>query len=548
MGRRRQKERAQQQSRRTQQVSSYPCVEQSEESSTPAAGCDASGSVKGDSAAHSTRSSVAAGGDSMNDSSTGWGGPPLMIAVLVAGTFGDMQPFVVLSQELQKAGHQIRLATHVNYKTFVEDQGVEFFPLGGDPEFLSKLMVKNRGFLPAGVSELSRQRQEFHNILFSTWDACTRPTPASNRPFLANCIIANPPAAGHVHCAEKLGVPLHMVFTMPWSRTWSYPHPLSYTRYRSGVRTLRNRLSYFATETFIYSGTSDIVQKFRVDLLGLEKAPTLGGAAMTLHSLRVPFTYAWSPALAPKPADWGPHIAVTGFLFLEERHEQRYDPPPALAAFLAEGPPPVYIGFGSMVAKDPQKLTNTIFSAVAEAGVRAVMNRGWGKFGSSDPPRSIHLIEHTPHSWLFPRCSALVHHGGAGTTAAGALAGRPQLVVPFFGDQAMWGELIEQHGCGPHPIPANQLSEKSLVAALRHMQAGPVQAAAARLAALLANEKGAQYAAAAFHRHLPRRAMLCDLDATRQVPPVPCPALGIASQRSATPGGPCEPDWQSRLH
>lgn len=229
--------------------------------------------------------------------------------------------------------------------------------------------------------------------------------------------------------------------------------------------------------------------QFRVDLLGLEKAPTLGGAAMSLHNLRVPFTYCWSPSLAPKPADWGPHIDVVGFLFLEERSEQRYQPTPALAAFLADGPPPVYIGFGSMVAKDPQKLTNTIFSAGAkvrtrcyparqcrcctacgtgalvldrlhrheqfwpwsarlpayrgsvvcvQAGVRAVMNRGWGKFGSSDPPPSIHLIEHTPHSWLFPRCSALVHHGGAGTTAAGALAGRPQLVVPFFGDQAMW--------------------------------------------------------------------------------------------------------------
>ena len=101
------------------------------------------------------------------------------------------------------------------------------------------------------------------------------------------------------------------------------------------------------------------------------------------------------------------------------------------------------------------------------------------------------------------------------------------------------GELIEQHGCGPHPIPANQLSEMSLVAALRHMQADPVQAAAARLAALLAKEKGAQNAAAAFHHHLPRRAMLCDLDANRQAPPLPCPALGVASWRSANPGGPC---------
>lgn len=144
--------------------------------------------------------------------------PRLKVAMLVVGTRGDVQPFLAVAKRLQEFGHHVRLATHANFRTFVESAGVEFFPLGGDPRVLAGYMARNKGLIPSAPGEISIQRKQLKAIIESLLPACTEPAIKSGEPFRAQAIIANPPAYGHAHVAEALGVPLHIFFTMPWTQ------------------------------------------------------------------------------------------------------------------------------------------------------------------------------------------------------------------------------------------------------------------------------------------------------------------------------------------
>ncbi|KAG5987453.1 hypothetical protein E4U52_007539, partial [Claviceps spartinae] len=174
-----------------------------------------------------------------------------------------------------------------------------------------------------------------------------------------------------------------------------------------------------------------------------------------------------SPALIPKPNDWPVHIDISGFCFLDLASS--YIPDPDLAAFLEAGPPPVYIGFGCVVVDDPNSMTQMIFEAIRLAGIRALVSKGWGGLGAEDGgnPESIFMLGNVPHDWLFERVSAVVHHGGAGTTATGIKAGKPTLIVPFFGDQPFWGAMIAKANAGPEPILYKDLTAEKLAEAIK---------------------------------------------------------------------------------
>ena len=145
-----------------------------------------------------------------------------------------------------------------------------------------------------------------------------------------------------------------------------------------------------------------------------------------------------SPTLLARPDDWEPHQQVTGYLFDDD---EEWTPPQDLVDFLAAGEPPVYIGFGSMADHKPAETTRMLIDAVKRAGKRAVILSGWAKLGLPVLPENVHLIKFASHSWLFPQMAAVVHHGGAGTTAAGFRAGVPTIIVPHNADQPFWGRL-----------------------------------------------------------------------------------------------------------
>jgi UDP:flavonoid glycosyltransferase YjiC (YdhE family) len=444
--------------------------------------------------------------------------PALSIAILIVGSRGDVQPFLPIAQRLARDGHRVRLATHAVFREFVESHGIAFFPLAGDPRELMEYMVMTGGHLiPRHLDQLRhevpRKREIMADILASTWSACTEPDPGrpDTAPFVADAVIANPPSQGHIHVAEALHAPLHIMFTMPWSPTHAVPHPFTHVISETHPG-LHNRLSYEVFDLLTWLGLSDLVNEFRERTLGLEPVHLREHAASLVHELAVPHAYLWSPSVLPKPADWGPQIDVTGFVFLDEA--AHYEPPDALREFLSAGDPPVYVGFGSCPAPDPAALTATIFEGLERAGVRGLVARGWARLGAGAPPAQVHLVDDLPHDWLFPRCAAVCHHGGAGTTAAGLRSGLPTIVVPFFGDQYFWGRIIAESGAGPVPVPIGALTAETLAEAIAFAQRPEVRARAQALGEGVRAQAGHEEAVAAFYAHLPLVAMRCNLDPT----------------------------------
>ncbi|KNB06496.1 hypothetical protein FOXG_07189 [Fusarium oxysporum f. sp. lycopersici 4287] len=453
--------------------------------------------------------------------------PRLNIAIHIIGSRGDVQPFIPVAQALSRPpySHRVRICTHPVFKHFIESQGIEFFSIGGDPEALMAYMVKNPGLLPSRKSvkagEIKKRREEMWEILIGAWRSCIeagdgmgdRVMAANVREtkdlFIADAIIANPPSMAHIHCAEKLGIPLHMVFTMPWSPTERFSHLLASMTYRGSTdAAVANYLSYIVMELLTWQGLGDLINRFRTRILCLDSISPLWGYQL-LTRLRVPYSYLWSQSLIPKPSDWGSHINITGFSFLSLANH--YMPPPDLVGFLEKGPPPIYIGFGSIVIDDPPALTQLIFDAVKLAGVRAIISRGWGGIGRGDIPETIYLIGDCPHDWLFQRVSAVVHHGGAGTTAAGIAAGRPTVIVPFFGDQPFWGQMIAQAGAGPKPIPFKELTAEILASSIIFSLKTEVQEAVQKMAERIGAEDGARGTAVDFQERLDIDHLRCDI-------------------------------------
>lgn len=172
-----------------------------------------------------------------------------------------------------------------------------------------------------------------------------------------------------------------------------------------------------------------------------------------------------------------------------------------MAAYLAAGPPPVYIGFGSIVVDDPDAMTKMIFEAVKKAGVRALVSKGWGGLGADSLgiPEGVFMLGNVPHDWLFQHVSCVVHHGGAGTTAAGISTGKPTVVVPFFGDQPFWGAMVAKAGAGPLPIPYKQLTSDKLAAAIKEALKPETLGRAQELGAKIKEENGREVGGKSFH-------------------------------------------------
>lgn len=303
------------------------------------------------------------------------------------------------------------------------------------------------------------------------------------------------------------------MFTMPYSPTQAFPHPLANIHSSNADAQLTNYISYAMIELLSWQALGDIINRFRAKCLGLDPVSTIWGPGI-LQRLRIPHIYCWSPALIPKPIDWGSHVSVSGFCFLKAPN---FVPAADLLEFLHNGPAPIYVGFGSIVLEDPDAMTQLIFEAAQKTGQRVLLSKGWGGMGADElhVPAEVFMLGNVPHDWLFQHVSCVVHHGGAGTTAAGIAAGRPTVIVPFFGDQPFWGAMIARAGAGPSPIPHKQLTVDKLVNAiefcLRHTTLGRAKGLASKIAA----EQGSSTAAQSIHRSLDLDHLRCSLTPSR---------------------------------
>eukprot|EP00842_Homolaphlyctis_polyrhiza_P002882 jgi/Hompol1/3595/HPOL_006634-RA len=263
---------------------------------------------------------------------------------------------------------------------------------------------------------------------------------------------------GGLHCAERLDIPYFAAFPMPWTKTRVYPHPFAVPEYHLGGNY--NLMTHVLIEQIFFKGVAAQVNRFRKQSLDL---PPMNLSLLSDHKL--PFLYSFSPSVVPQPYDWPDWIHTCGYWFLDNP-EHDWTPPESLIKFLQTGSKPIYIGFGSIVVSDPDALTRTIVEGVQRAGVRAILSKGWSSrlqkqsattatttteaTQSSQPapietyPDCIYPLDKVPHDWLFPQMAGVVHHGGAGTTAAGIRAGVPTLIHPFFGDQFFWADRVQE--------------------------------------------------------------------------------------------------------
>jgi len=367
------------------------------------------------------------------------------------------------------------------------------------------------------IRHMPEKTQMTQDILKSNWPAVTEPSPddIDQRPFEADAIIANPPVFGHIHVAEALGIPLHIMFPQPWYYgTRDYPHPLIGLPYDK--KSDSNVRSYAGFEGVVWSSMELMMNAYRRKVLNIPVLHFGMGASTLIPDARISFSAMWSPAFVPKPEDWPKQCRVVG-TFIDKKISTAsmkvdFDITPfkGLLQWLDDGPTPVFVGFGSMVIADPSKLADMIMSAAEKAQCRVIVQSSWSKLDVTASDRC-HMVGPCPHDWLLPQTSAVIHHGGAGTTAAGLRWGLPTFICPFFGDQQMWGAMVARAGVGPTPCPVGDLTDVVLAEKFQELLSPDTIANAKKMSNAMNKEDGIQGGLDHFLEDLPRDNLLCDV-------------------------------------
>jgi UDP:flavonoid glycosyltransferase YjiC (YdhE family) len=387
----------------------------------------------------------------------------LRIVIPVTGTRGDVQPYVALGKGLQAAGHEVRVATHLDFAPLVRAHGLEFFAVADDSRALHSGAVARRmnaaGRNPfAYVRELVRLREPImHDLVARSAAACRD----------GDFVVLTPTTLlVGLSAAEKWDLPHCITSFQPTSPSRHLVNCL-FPEIPGWVpgRRLYNYLTHLAAGGSLWASLRPLINAARREVLDLPPFPPLGPPVAFFET--TPTLAGYSPRVIPPPPDWRDNIHVTGYWFLDAPPD--WEPPGALVDFLKSGPPPFCIGFGSMSDGDAAQATEVVCAALAASDQRAVLLTGWGALAPPWPSGRVFVTESVPHDWLYPRSAGVVHHGGAGTTAAALRAGVPALVVPFAGDQFLWGRRVHALGVGPRPIPRWKLSAESLADALRAM-------------------------------------------------------------------------------
>jgi sterol 3beta-glucosyltransferase len=386
----------------------------------------------------------------------------MQITIFTSGTRGDIQPFIPLANGLQQVGYKVRLATGSNFKDIIEQAGIEFAPVELDynelllsPELQTAMEKGGLNFLLVMLKVFPRAFKMIEDALIDAWHAA---------PGTEAVLFTSNGPWGH-HIAEALRIPAMYVCFQPQGRSHEVPNAVAMAK--PSLAPI-NWLSHAAFEYVTWLPLRGRFNRWRKEMLHL---PPL--------SLKPPFPSprqilmgAYSPTLSPRPSDWPAPWQVVGAWLSEV--PLNWHPPSDLDEFLEAGPPPVYLGFGSMITRDTVRITNVVLDAVEQTHIRAVVTRGWNHLTKTDVPKDIFLLEQTPHAWLFPRMAMIVHHGGGGTTAAALRSGVPSMAVPYGADQPFWGQQAYALGVGPAPIPYKEVTTDKLVAAIRKVIADPV--------------------------------------------------------------------------
>jgi sterol 3beta-glucosyltransferase len=411
----------------------------------------------------------------------------MKILIITVGSRGDVQPYIALGKGLIAAGHGVTMCTCASFEPFVTGHGLNYGYM--NDEFISfmesntgrEVMEKGGSFLSLIASLpaiIKRSKALTLAICKDAWAVAQ-----GLRPDL---IIYHPKALSGAHIAEKLGVRAIIATPLPALVPTAQMPAIGMPNLKLG--RWYNKLSY-ALINKGYHTYDTVITEFRQKTLGLGALPKNNSLIHTSDGAPLTVLHAYSALVSPRPSDWHTEAHVTGYWFLD--HDTAWQPPDALQAFLSAGTAPVYVGFGSMAGRNPQRTANLVITALQKAGVRGILATGWGGLTAKDTPNNIFVLDQAPHHWLFARMSAVVHHGGAGTTAAGLRAGCPTIVCPFIADQPYWGKRVHQLGVGCQPIAQKQLTAENLAQAIYTVTHNPdIRQNAAVLGAKLRAEDG----------------------------------------------------------
>lgn len=387
----------------------------------------------------------------------------MRIAIPTTGSRGDVQPYVALGAGLKARGHEVCLATHSNFEKLVRSHGLDFYPLEKDGQALQASDIGDRMLQSGGnglafLREFTRLRRPLlHDLVHNCWRACQGADVilvSSSEFLLADAV------------AEKERLPVVWTSVMPLAPTRHRESCLfpAWPRWLPGT-SVYNLLTHGLTGWGMWLLLRSAMNRARREVLGLRPVPLYGPVASFIAPRLCLDGY--SAFVAPAPTDWGAGHHITGYWFLEA--DPAWQPSQALSDFLAAGRPPICIGFGSMHDRDASRVTDVIMNALERSGQRGVLISGWGGLEKKTASDRVLVLKEAPHSWLFPRMAAVVHHGGAGTTAAALRAGVPSLVVPFMADQPFWGRRVHALGVGPKPIFHHRLDVDNLTSSIRQM-------------------------------------------------------------------------------
>ncbi|WP_162459639.1 glycosyltransferase [Kocuria sediminis] len=394
------------------------------------------------------------------------------VLIVAVDTRGGVQPYTALAAGLRARGHRTVVAAPEDLTWLPEQHGVPAVALPGSMQEAAARLPSSegmRGLVPHGMQEeVSRQ-------------AAVRTAALLEAAPGADVVLAGiggAPIARAV--AERIGARFLSAHLHPLGpATGAFPGVLAPHVPRWSGRA-GNRLAHRITALAVAAPTRPAERAARA-AAGLTQRPTGRPEPVALYGI--------SPQVLPKPSGWPPGHVLTGYWFLEDPGAAL---DPELEAFLADGPPPVVVGFGSMSSADARRASRTVTAALRATGSRGVLLTGWGGLAAGgDSGPGVLVRTAVPHDLLLPRAAAVVHHAGAGTTAAGLRAGIPHVTVPYGVDQPFWAARVHELGAGAAPIPRRRLTTALLVEALeRCLRDGSLRERARQLGAAIRAEDG----------------------------------------------------------
>jgi sterol 3beta-glucosyltransferase len=406
----------------------------------------------------------------------------MKIAILTYGSRGDVQPFVALARRLRQSGHSPLLAAPGRFSNFAARFNVDFVSLPGEPEEISRALNDSGANLLRIFRVLQGYTQQIApQVVVQMLEIC------SQADFIVHSFLFT---VGAHALARSLGAPELSVQGFPvFIPTGEFPNVAFPPLGRFG-----NLLSHHFANQMFWWGSKIGFMRIRSRLPGNFPAQLTWPFRASRNHPPAPLLIAVSPSVLSRPAEWPQTVHMPGYFFLDE---DTYQPPQELIRFLEAGATPLCVTFGSMLHRAAPRIFRTLLQAIEARNERVIILAGWNDpslLKESEANERILILPSAPHEWLFPRCKFVVHHGGAGTTAAVLHAGVPQIVLPHTADQPFWGRRVHALGVAPAPIPIGALSMERVLASFSEAESASLQAAAKSLSARIRAEDGVGYA------------------------------------------------------